>query len=122
MQLRHPALSIVGQAGVVQMGVADEHVKIEIHRVLWRRTGGGILADGRIVHTMDTTAGRDASGADPIMGRLEDQIAWYDRKSMASQRAFKRIKFVVIASAALIPFLTAITSQFRWVTGGLGLL
>jgi len=71
---------------------------------------------------MDTTAGRDASGSDQIMERLEDQIAWYDRKSMASQRAFKRIKFVVIASAALIPFLTAITSQFRWVTGGLGLL
>ena len=32
------------------------------------------------------------STADPIIARLEDQIAWYDRKSQQNQHAFKRIK------------------------------
>jgi len=36
----------------------------------------------------------DASLPDPIMERLEDQIAWYDRKSLANQRTFKRVKIV----------------------------
>src|SRR5260370_7324702 len=60
---------------------------------------------------------------DPIMERLEDQIGWYDRKSMTNQRYFKRIKIVEIASAALIPFLSAFSfSRMMWVTGGLGVL
>ncbi len=60
---------------------------------------------------------------DPIMERLEDQIGWYDRKSMTNQRYFKRIKMVEIASAALIPFLSAFSfSRMMWVTGGLGVL
>src|SRR6267143_4155525 len=61
--------------------------------------------------------------ADPIMERLEDQIAWYDRKSLASQRAFKRIKTVEILAAAVIPFLAAFKLPFiGMVTGGLGVL
>ena len=28
---------------------------------------------------------------DPILERLEDQIAWYDRKSLSNQRIYKRI-------------------------------
>jgi hypothetical protein len=58
---------------------------------------------------------------DPIMGRLEDQIAWYDRRSMINQRSFKRFKTVEILSAALIPLLAALNPPYAlWVTGGLG--
>jgi hypothetical protein len=62
------------------------------------------------------------SGAvDPIMERLEDQIAWYDGKSIVNQRSFKRIKIVEICSAALIPLLAALNPPYAlWVTGGLG--
>jgi hypothetical protein len=60
---------------------------------------------------------------DPIMERLEDQIAWYDRKSSANQRYFKRIKIVEIAAAAFIPLLSAVNlPRMTWVTGGLGVL
>jgi len=44
---------------------------------------------------------------DPTMGRLDDQIAWYDRKSQINQRVYKRMKMVEILAAALIPFLAA---------------
>jgi uncharacterized protein DUF4231 len=60
---------------------------------------------------------------DPIMDRLEDQIAWYDRKSLLNKQLFTRIKMLEILAAALIPFLAA--SQLRnalWMTGGLGML
>ena|ERR1700723_1895949 len=61
--------------------------------------------------------------ADPIMERLEDQIAWYDQNSMTNQRYFKRIKMVEIAAAAIIPFLSALSlPRMMWVIGGLGVL
>jgi hypothetical protein len=59
------------------------------------------------------------------MERLEDQIAWYDQKSLANQRYFKQIKMIEITAAALIPFLSASASSFprmMWVTGGLGVV
>jgi uncharacterized protein DUF4231 len=60
---------------------------------------------------------------DPIMDRLEDQIAWYDRKSQINQRYFKRIKVTEIIAAALIPFLSAIKFQYSvLVIAGLGVL
>jgi Protein of unknown function (DUF4231) len=64
-----------------------------------------------------------ASEPDPIMERLEDQIGWYDRKSLISQRYYKRIKTVEITAAALIPFVAAFNFQrIMWVTGGLGVV
>jgi hypothetical protein len=39
----------------------------------------------------------------PAWQRLEDQIGWYDRKSLSNQRWFKRIKVAQIAVAAAIP-------------------
>src|ERR1700730_2923095 len=61
--------------------------------------------------------------ADPIMERLEDQIGWYDRKSISNQRYFKRIKIVEIAAPAIIPFLSAFPfPRMLWVTGALGVL
>jgi hypothetical protein len=70
---------------------------------------------------MNTTA--KLSESDPIMERLEDQLAWYDRKSMANQRFYKRTKIVEILAAAIIPFLTALgRPHIGMVAGGLGVL
>jgi hypothetical protein len=70
-----------------------------------------------------STETTNAPEIDPIMERLEDQIGWYDRKSMTNQRYFKRIKMVEIAAAAMIPFLSAFSlPRIMWVTGGLGVL
>ncbi|SRR6266852_2410779 len=70
-----------------------------------------------------STTGAKLSEADPIMERLDDQIGWYDRKSLANQRAFKRIKIVEILAAAVIPFLAAIKLPIiGTVMGGLGVL
>jgi len=44
---------------------------------------------------------------DPIMERLEEQIAWYDLKSTSNMQWFKRIKMTEIVSAAVIPLLAA---------------
>ena len=64
-----------------------------------------------------------APASDPIMERLEDQIDWYDRKSITNQNYFRRIKMLEILAAAIIPFLSAFTfSRMVWVTGGLGVL
>jgi hypothetical protein len=61
--------------------------------------------------------------SDPIYGRLEDQIDWYDRKSRSAQRIFKRIKIVEILGAAALPFLAGLNYPGdRQVTGGLGVL
>lgn len=60
---------------------------------------------------------------DPIIERLEDEIAWYDRKSQANQRIYKRMKVIEIVAAALIPFIATFrVPQAAWVTGGLGVL
>jgi hypothetical protein len=64
-----------------------------------------------------------SSPADPIMERLEDQIAWYDKKSLSNQRIFKRVKILEIVVAALIPLISGlkIPAVVR-VTGGMGVL
>ena len=70
-----------------------------------------------------STEAANAPEIDPIMDRLEDQIGWYDRESIANQRYFKGIKMVEIVAAAMIPFLSAFNlSRMPWVTGGLGVL
>lgn len=61
--------------------------------------------------------------SDPIYGRLEDQIDWYDRKSRSAQRIFKRVKIVEILAAAAIPFLAGVDYPHdKLVTAGLGVL
>lgn len=61
--------------------------------------------------------------SDPITTRLEDQIEWYDRKSIHNQQIFKRIKIIEIASAAMIPFLAMLSFKgASFITGGLGVL
>lgn len=48
-------------------------------------------------------------GLEPESGyqRLDNQIAWYDQKSMSAQHWYKRAKVVEICFAALVPFVAA---------------
>lgn len=70
-----------------------------------------------------STQATQAPRPDPTMERLDDQIGWFDRKSMANQRYYKRIKIVEISAAALIPFVSAFRFvRMTWATGGLGAL
>ncbi|HTJ29967.1 MAG TPA: DUF4231 domain-containing protein [Acidobacteriaceae bacterium] len=60
---------------------------------------------------------------DPVLARLNDQLAWYSAKSRAARTAFKRIKMVEILAAALIPFLTGQKWPYvMYVVGGLGVV
>lgn len=55
----------------------------------------------------------------PTVERLEDQIAWYDQKSVENQRWFKRLKVAQIVAAAIIPFAAGISAPV-YIAGGLG--
>jgi hypothetical protein len=60
---------------------------------------------------------------DPIMGRLEDQIAWYDRHSRRNRRAYQWLKIAEIVAAAVIPFLAGFHVPYAGVlTGALGVV
>ncbi|MES9726404.1 DUF4231 domain-containing protein [Bacillus safensis] len=41
--------------------------------------------------------------------RLEDQIEWYDKKSMQHQKKYKNMKVVIIILAPAIPILSVLT-------------
>ena len=63
----------------------------------------------------------------PTLGRLEDQIAWYDRKSITNQQWFKSLKVIQIVAAALIPFVSGFTDTFlsldtAFISGTLGVI
>jgi Protein of unknown function (DUF4231) len=62
-----------------------------------------------------------APPASPAQARVEEQIAWYDRKSQYSQRWFKRLKICQMVTAAAIPFAASISAPV-WVAGGGGAL
>lgn len=51
-------------------------------------------------------SGKMISPEEYVEQRLDDQISWYDRKSGANQRWFKRLRFAEIVAAAIIPFLS----------------
>lgn len=40
--------------------------------------------------------------------RLEDQLDWYDRESMAAQRAYKRLKLAELVVATAVPVVAAL--------------
>jgi len=64
-----------------------------------------------------------AGAIDPIMERLEEQIKWYDDKSISNRKVYKRIKIVEILAAALIPFLAPMKfPHATTITGALGVL
>jgi hypothetical protein len=59
----------------------------------------------------------------PTLQRLEDQIAWYDKKSQGAQSWFKALKIVQLVTAGIIPFLATFTvPHFEKVTAFLGLV
>ncbi len=64
---------------------------------------------------------REETGRDVTMERLEDQLAWYDRKSAYNRRWHVRLKMATLIAAALIP-LTAGLLTMPWVAGTLGAL
>jgi Protein of unknown function (DUF4231) len=57
----------------------------------------------------------------PTWARLEDQLAWYDRKSGEAQRWFKLLKIAQIVTAAAIPVMAG-NSAPAWLVGGAGAL
>jgi hypothetical protein len=57
----------------------------------------------------------------PAWDRVEDQIAWYDRKSRFNQRRFKGLKVCQIVTAAAIP-VAASAAAPAWLIGGGGAL
>jgi uncharacterized protein DUF4231 len=44
------------------------------------------------------------SPEDYVEQRINDQISWYDRRSITNKRWFKRLRFAEIVVAATIPF------------------
>jgi hypothetical protein len=60
-----------------------------------------------------------------LKNRVDEQIAWYDRKSGGSQRWFQRLRLFEIAAAAAITLLAGYADSFsnvKIVIGILGLL
>src|SRR3954471_18181088 len=55
----------------------------------------------------------------PAWARLVDQLGWYDRKSVAAQRAFRRVKIAQVVLAAGVPVVAAVRGP-AWVTAVLG--
>src|SRR4051794_4908190 len=59
------------------------------------------------------------STSNPTWERLEDQIGWYDAKSSAAQRDYKRIKVLQLLTAATVPVLAA-AGAAAWLTAAFG--
>jgi hypothetical protein len=50
---------------------------------------------------------------DYIAQRLDAQIAWYDRKSVRSQRSYKSLRIIEVVVAASIPFMVGYITDVR---------
>ncbi|NOY63291.1 MAG: DUF4231 domain-containing protein [Gammaproteobacteria bacterium] len=46
-----------------------------------------------------------------LSDRLDDQINWYDKKSIQNQKLFKRLQLTSIVAAASIPFLSGYITE-----------
>jgi len=53
--------------------------------------------------------------------RLEEQIDWFDRKSLHHQRWYRRLKVISIAAAALVPLASSLDG-YAFVAGLLGVI
>ena len=51
------------------------------------------------------------SPEDYVEQRINDQIGWYDRRSVTNKRWFKRLRFAEIVVAATIPFLSGFADK-----------
>ena len=57
--------------------------------------------------------------------RLEHQLKWFSDKSRYNQNCFKRLRFLEIVSASLIPFLSGMADRIpypAWIIGSLGVV
>jgi hypothetical protein len=59
--------------------------------------------------------------SNPTLKRLDEQIAWYDKKSSLNQRWFKSLKIAQVVAGALIPFTSSVGLPSP-VAGALGVL
>lgn len=60
-----------------------------------------------------------------IRTRIDDQINWYDKKSIHHQNVYKWIKRIQIFLTAIIPFLAALVIDYKWILyliSGIGVL
>jgi len=60
-----------------------------------------------------------------LKNRLDDQIDWYDRKSIQNQKIFKRLQVTIIVTSACIPFISGYVDNFyylQYLLGGIGVL
>ncbi|MEV8313492.1 DUF4231 domain-containing protein [Streptomyces sp. NPDC059900] len=69
----------------------------------------------------EPTGLRAAQPANITWERLQDQMGWFDRKSSAAQRQFKRLKMVTLALAAGLPVAVAASAP-NWVVAAMGAL
>lgn len=59
----------------------------------------------------------------PAWTRLEDQLCWYDSKSISCQKWYKILKFIQIFLAVLIPLISHLDPAFaKWCTSIAGSL
>ena len=57
-----------------------------------------------------------------LNARLEEQAAWYDKKSQAAKRSYQRLRTFEIVGAAVIPFLAAYANNRPPIQVALGAL
>jgi hypothetical protein len=57
-----------------------------------------------------TRTGPQVRASDAATERLTDQLAWYDRKSVSAQRAYKRVKALELVVAAIVPMLAGLSA------------
>ena len=59
----------------------------------------------------------------PAWVRLEDQLSWYDNKSDHCQNWYKRLKFIQISLAVLIPVFSQLDPEYaKWDTSIAGVM
>jgi hypothetical protein len=73
------------------------------------------------IPTSEGSSDGDAAAESPAWTRVQDQIAWYDRKSQLNQRWFKGLKVCQIVTAAAIPVAASVSAPI-WIVGGGGAL
>lgn len=63
---------------------------------------------------MENETVRKMSEEQYMKERVDDQIAWYDTKSIKAQRNYKLCTFAILCSSALIPFVTNLAIESFW--------
>lgn len=64
--------------------------------------------EGTAPPSSEREGSQPSSAVDITLARLEDQIVWYDEKALRSQRWFKRVKWVELSIATLVPVIALV--------------